>query len=102
MGRLLRSQRSPARPQPPPTGPACAAGPPYRYDRTNAFRASYCQANAELTEDVVTVWIVLIVVWLAFNAAVVFGGLLRGTRKQATMRPAGPWQTSPARDAEHH
>jgi hypothetical protein len=50
----------------------------------------------------VTVWIVLIVVWLAFNAAVVFGGLLRGTRKQATMRPAGPWQTSPARDAEHH
>ena len=47
-----------------------------------------------------TVWIVLIVVWLAFNAVVVFGGLLRGTRKQATMRSAGPWQTLPAQDAD--
>jgi hypothetical protein len=48
----------------------------------------------------VTVWIVLIVVWLAFNAAVVFGGVLRSTRRQAAMRPAGPWQTSPAPDAD--
>lgn len=47
-----------------------------------------------------TVWIVLVVVWLLFNAAVVCGGLVHGTRKEAalraaartTMRPAAPGQ----------
>jgi ABC-type iron transport system FetAB permease component len=47
-----------------------------------------------------TVLVVLIAVWLAFNAAVVLGGMVYGNRRQAATRSAGPWQTSPAQDAD--
>jgi len=46
-----------------------------------------------------TVLVVLIAVWLAFNAAVLIGGMLLG-RRQPAMPSAGPWRTSPAPDAE--